>query len=205
MDIADNVNRIVDTNEFTLYPYGSRIYGTIHVKSDWDFILIMNDARNEKRSRNKFNATLMSPEHFQYLLNEHNLLALECFFVPRQLVNYEFFRSWQFKLDLVKLRHSVAEKSSQSFVKAKKKFISPYEWADDERERGKKSLFHSLRILNFGIQIASKGKIDDFSAANDIYEEVMTNPSKDWEDYQQRWKPEFNRMNTEFRKLAPKE
>jgi hypothetical protein len=131
-------------------------------------------------------------------------MALECYLLPEQHILKPASVKWAFELDLVKLRHSLSGKASQSFVKAKKKFISPYEWADQERERGKKSLFHSFRILNFGLQIAQHGRIVNYAAANHIFEEIFSEPSNDWEVYQERWKPEFNMLNTEFRKVAPK-
>lgn len=206
MDNFYHIRKMINKDYQTFYIYGSRVYGTAHENSDVDIVAIDNNARNgEVNKGSDCSVTMMTPDHFQNLLHEHNVLALECYFVSNEFIKSEIYRHWDFELDLSKLRHSIAEKSSQSFVKAKKKFISPYEWADDERERGKKSLFHSLRILTFGIQIATDGKITDYSGANHIFEEVMTNPSKDWEDYQQRWKPEFNRLNTEFRKLAPKD
>lgn len=193
------------SNAVACYTYGSRVYGTFQKNSDWDYILIDEQSRDSEMDMGVINVTYMTPSHFQDLLDRHNITALECYFLPKDLVIKASPVPWQFKLSLVKLRHSLSEKASQSFVKAKKKFVAPYEWADKERERGKKSLFHSFRILNFGIQIASHGRITDYTAANHIFEEIMTNSSNDWEDYQKRWKPEFNELATEFKKIAPKE
>jgi hypothetical protein len=58
-------------NIYTLYPYGSRIYGADHSDSDYDFILVSSDAKSgEMIQGNKH----MSPEHFQKLVDEHNEL-----------------------------------------------------------------------------------------------------------------------------------
>lgn len=193
------------SNAYACYQYGSRVYGTEQPHSDWDYILISDQENVGEMIQGIVNVTCMTPSHFQKMLDQHHVSALECLFLAEKFVVKAPELPWDFNLDLVKLRHSFSEKSSQSFVKAKKKFISPYDWAKEERERGKKSLFHSFRILTFGIQIAANKKITDYSAANHIFEEIMTNPANDWEDYRQRWKPEFNKLATEFKKLAPKE
>ena len=55
--------------------------------------------------------------------------------------------------------------------------------------RGKKSLFHAIRIVMFGIQISKYGKIVDYSAANHIWEEINNNESTNWlEDYHSKYK-----------------
>lgn len=194
-----------DGDFYALYPYGSRVYGTNHPGSDWDYVGVKLSVGFSEIEQGVINVKLMDPEHFQELLDQHNVSALECYFLPREFVLKIPDDAWNFKLSLSQLRNSFSEKASKSFVKAKKKFVSPYDWAKDERDRGKKSLFHSLRILNFGIQIAEQGKIVDYGAANEIFEEIVSNPSSDWEDYQKRWKPVFNQMATQFRALAPKD
>lgn len=191
-------------NYYALYPYGSRVYGTNSFNSDWDFIGIKPGVGFSEMDRGVLNIKLMEPEHFQKLLDEHNVSALECIFLSDNLILTNPPKPWNFELSLSKLRHSFSEKSSQSFVKAKKKFVAPYDWAAEEIKRGKKSLFHSLRILDFGIQIASFRKIVCYDTCNDLFEEIMENPSLNWDDYQERWKPEYNRMCSEFRQLAPK-
>jgi hypothetical protein len=68
---------------------------------------------------------------------------------------------------------------------------------------GVKSLFHSLRILMFGIQIANTGKIFDFSVANSIYYKIM---SKDWtwEELDLEFRPLRNSILSEFRTVTKK-
>jgi hypothetical protein len=190
---------------YALYPCGSRVYGTQQPYSDYDFFAIKEGVEAGDMERGLLNLKMMSPGHFQNLLDEHRPSALECLFLPKELVVTQPSVPWKFELSLPKLRHSFARLASRDFVRAKKKFVSPYEWAKQERRRGKKSLFHSLRLMMFGAQIAEHGKIVDYSEANKIYEEIMENTSEDWEDYSARWKPEYNRLCTEFRKLAPKE
>lgn len=187
-----------------IYPYGSRVYGTDRPNSDWDYVQVEADATNEEMTHGNLNIKKISPAHFQEMLSNHHITALECYFLPEDKVKKLPETSWGFKLDLFKLRSSISEKASHSWVKAKKKLESPYDWAIDERERGKKSLFHSFRILNFGIQIARDGKISDYSGANNFYHEIISMDSVYWEDYQTAFKQRHNELSTEFKKLAPK-
>lgn len=94
---------------------------------------------------------------------------------------------------------SPALKASHSFVKAKKKI---------EKEKdyyiGWKSLFHSLRILTFGTQIAQMGKIENYGAANHIWFDILKDPHYEWAYYEDKYKPIYNDLATTFRKVAPK-
>ena len=191
-------------NVYALYPYGSRVYGTDQPDSDYDYILVSEDAGNGEMIQGDKNYKCMSPAHFQKLLDEHNISALECLFLPEELVIVHPKVPWTFKLDKLKLRRSISAKANHSWVKAKKKLIFPYDWATDETRRGQKSLFHSFRILNYGIQIAKDGKITNYAAANDIFEEIMTDPNISWDNYEAKWKKRHNFLFSEFRKLAPK-
>lgn len=204
-EVARQIKNLTIQDWYAVYPYGSRVYGTEQEGSDWDFIAISNDADNGEMERDGLiNLKVMSPEHFQSLLDRHNISALECLFLPRDSILVEPPRDWEWNLSLSSLRTSISKKSNNSWVKAKKKMVAPYDWAEGENLRGRKSLFHSFRILMFGIQIASEGKIYDYSEANEIFEDIITDPSNDWQHYYDKWKAKHNSLATEFRKLAPK-
>lgn len=102
-------------------------------------------------------------------------------------------------LDVTKLRHALSEKASHSFVKAKKKI-------DKEKDYyiGRKSLFHSLRILTFGTQIAEMGAIVDYSAANHHWFDILNEPYYEWSWFDSKYGPVYNELATRFRKVAPK-
>ena len=185
-----------------VYKYGSRVYGSITDKSDFDYIVIKKSGPREEKSveRERVNINVISEEDFRKDLDAHEISALECWFIKA----YDILKGdidINFVLDKVKLRHSISEKASHSFVKAKKKFVVP---EDKNIYAGKKSLFHSLRIIDFGIQIASSHSIN-FGSANHIHKEIMDNSSENWEDYQDKYKPLYNSMMSSFRLLAPKE
>lgn len=68
---------------------------------------------------------------------------------------------------------------------------------------GTKSLWHSLRILMFGIQIAKHGKIIDWQEANKYSDDIKYNPS--WEYLKHQYQPIKNELASEFRVLVPLE
>ena len=56
----------------------------------------------------------------------------------------------------------------------------------------------------FGIQIAQTGRIYDMTVANELKKEVCSQTSEDWSFYQKTYKPLFNKYQTQFKSLAPK-
>lgn len=187
-----------DDNEkiYAIYKYGSQVYGTIHDQSDHDFIVVSD--KELIVSIPAIDITTYTLQEFQQHLDNNEIWALECVFSTPVYLKYVF----NVKIDIQKLRSSVSRTSSQAFNKAKKKFISPYD-KEEELLRGKKSLFHSLRVLMFGVQIAKYHKITNYHEANDYFFEIMSNSSDKWEDYMY-FKPKYNALMTSFRKLAPK-
>ncbi len=64
---------------------------------------------------------------------------------------------------------------------------------------GKKSLWHSFRILMFGIQMLETGKIYDYSCANFLYDEIVNNPENDWNYYKEKYQKLYNSYKSKFR------
>lgn len=183
---------------YAIYKYGSRVYGTIHEKSDYDFIVVADKEFITNTSIPHSDINTCSLEDFQCNLDNNEIWALECVFSTPIYSKHKF----NVVIDIQKLRVAVSRNSSQTFNKAKKKFLSPYD-KDGELIRGKKALFHSLRVLVFGIQIAKHQKIIDYQEANHYFTEIMHNYSDKWEDYIY-LKLKYNALMTTFRKLAPK-
>jgi len=183
-----------------LFPYGSRVYGTESEKSDYDYLAVVLEKNNKIQTGEEYrhgdtNIHIFTRNDWQHQLNEHKIHALESYFLPDKICRNNF----RLILDVKKLRSELSEKASHSFVKAKKKI-------DKEKDYyiGWKSLFHSLRILKFGHQIASLGEINDFGAANQYWFDILNNPRYEWDYFEKKYKPVFNQLATEFRKVAPK-
>lgn len=182
-----------------LFPYGSRVYGTANEKSDYDYNAVTLEQKivqtGEEYRHDNINIHIFDRNDWQRQLSQHKIHTLEAFFLPEGVCKKYF----NLKVNLKLLRSTLSEKASHSFVKAKKKI-------DVEKDyySGWKSLFHSLRILTFAIQIAETGRINDYSAANHYWFEIVGNPQYEWSPYEEKYKSIYNELATKFRKAAPK-
>ena len=180
-----------------IYLFGSRVYGTDSEISDWDIKVIANGTvSNLELRRGMYNIHIITPPDFQKLLHDHHPGALECYFSPDSAKIYESHR-WDFQLKPSALRHHYSRVSSNSWVKCKKKL------KDGEYYNGVKSLFHSIRIPMFGIQIAKYGKITDFSCANDIHKELVSRHWT-WDEMDNRFRNVRNQVLSDFRSVTTK-
>jgi len=181
----------------SIFVFGSRVYGTSSYDSDWDFIMVANNSVSCQEIRSgDFNIHIITPDQFQEDLLNHKIQNLECYFAPEWAKLLDT-KSWEFKLDLAKLRHSISHVSSNSWVKSKKKLQF------GEYYIGIKSLFHSIRIPMFGLQIAKDGRITDFSCANEIWED-MNKENWTWAQLDKKYRELQHSVVSEFRKYASK-
>ncbi|NJO62620.1 MAG: hypothetical protein HC836_31645 [Richelia sp. RM2_1_2] len=164
----------------------------------YDFIIIVKKKENDQFSDNLINVNFFTEDEHQQRLNAHEISALECQFLAEDKILFEK-RKFSFILNLNKLRHSISEKASNSWVKAKKKLTVPDSY---DLNLGRKSLFHSFRIIDYGIQIAEHGKIVNYDKSNTLYAEIMN--YYNWDEMFEKFKSRFNKINTEFKILAPK-
>lgn len=172
-------------------PFGGGAYGVRNPLSDSDFFLISGEYENySQEMKNGEDLHMMSFSTFQNLLDKHDIAAMEVFF-------FGGVKECKFELDLLTLRHSISQVVSNSWVKAKKKI------AQGDDYIGRKSMWHSVRILMFGIQLAKSGKIYDFTEANCFYDEIVLSETP-YDDLVKKFKPIMLEKQSEFRMLAPK-
>lgn len=186
----------VDEKVLRVYDYGSFVYGCNTEKSDKDYIYIV-ESDNPKLyysiEKEEYSISVYSEQMFIKLIQEHKIHILECIFQYPITDKYTKL----FKLDKNLLRIAISSVASNSFCKAKKKM------KQGDTYIGKKSLFHSLRIADFGIQIATLGCISDYTSMNDTHKAIMSNPSTDWEDYKTIYQSRFNNLKSIFKVVAP--
>lgn len=207
-------------DQYDAYIFGSQVYGTAEEDSDID-ICIISEQFDWPQDRE--NALEIGPcdikflprTWFHRLLMQHEISVIEMLYTPEDYIlkkDLNIFHGLPFFLDVVELRHSISQKSSNSWVKCKKKLLLP----EEDDLIGIKSLYHAFRIVEFGTQLARDGIISDFTAANSIYHEVIGEyyarvTEKDigktvlWSKLSDIFKERFNKARTEFRKYAPKE
>lgn len=226
-----NLSYHIDINSIKhIYAYGSHVYGSDDKNSDKDYIVIVDNMIVPERqvSNNGYDFNVYTEKRFREKLENHDIDALECYFLyGNPNFNHNIILTSQtelfkdFEIDLSKLRAAISAISSNSWVKAKKKIILEH---DRNIDVGIKSLYHSLRILEFGWQIAAYGKIENYSKLNVLKSELIFNSNlfiaknainyinnpqivceQLWMYLNDTYKGSYNTLATAFRKLAPKE
>jgi predicted nucleotidyltransferase len=170
-----------------IYLYGSRIYGTNRIDSDFDIILI-GAALNEHSEieaeidNSRLNIHIITPDKFKRDLENHDIMNLECFFSPgwARIQEKEILK---FTLNKKKLSKNIIAQSFNSWQGGK------YKLNEGDIYRGLKSVFHSLKMLIFAIQIMEHGKIMDFTAANYLHKEINDCDEIDWEYFREKYLP----------------
>lgn len=184
----------IDEPIIRAYQYGSIVYGCSTVNSDKDYIVVVESDENFSYSVNEddYDYKVFSHSAFIEKIQEHHISVLECIFQSKTDPYLKYF-----KYNNEKLRRNISAISSNSFVKCKKKMQEGDEYT------AKKSMFHSLRILMFGIQIATHQRIVDYAMANELLPTIMN--MKDWEEIKLINQPIFNELKSTFKILAPLE
>lgn len=196
-EILERAN-LDDSNVINAYCYGSRVYGTATKSSDYDYIFVVKKRDNEQFSDRLININFFTDEGHQQRLDEHEISALECQYLSPEFILKET-KKYTFKFDIAKLRHSLSRKSSNSWVKCKKKLTVE---KDYDLNLGRKSMFHSFRIIDYGLQIAEHGKIIDYTSCNKIFKEIMS--YYDWETLFDNFKWRENDYRRRFRIVTHK-
>ncbi len=192
----------IKTAEVLLAGYfGSNVYGTSNEHSDVD-VVIVTKSKSIDMTINNVDYQILSEQDFINKLNLHQIMPLETFFLPSDKIIYEqegYRASLNFVISTKTLRHSLSQTASNSFVKCKKKLTME----QDLDYVGLKSLYHSLRILTFGIDMAKHGRITNYSACNDLYHEIISS-EPNWDKLKEKYQPIYNALSTEFRKVTTK-
>lgn len=201
-----NIQDLINNNKvLAIYRFGSFTYKTNNQNSDEDFIVIAEEYFDSQN----INIHVYSRESFQIKLDNHDIQALECYFLPynENIIKLKAGLNLHFKLDLHKLRTSISTIASNSWQKGKKKLIIS---GDYDLNIALKSIFHSLRILDFGIQIASEGKISNYSSMNYVLTDLWKlsesyQYNELWNAIDTKYRKLYNSKSTQFKALAPKD
>ena len=181
-----------------VYCFGSYVYGVSTEKSDRDYIAIMPNGYNELCEQMHFDNcdfNLFSEDIWVDMCKKNCIETLECAFLDERYIVKET-KKYDLPLNYDFVRVVISSITSNSFVKAKKKLMVE---KDYNPYSGKKSLWHCLRLLMFGIQIMDNNKILDYTIANQYYDDIVKNECVDWEYYKQKYKPIYNHLHSTFK------
>lgn len=185
-----------DKNILNIYTYGSAVYGLRNEKSDIDYIVVVNEKDKEMEEVGIFDFHYYSKKEWKDLANRNNIAFIECVFLDDKFKIKETYIP-DYKISIEKIRREFSREASNSFVKCKKKLTVK---KDYNPYIGKKSLFHSLRILMFGIFLLDNGYIK-YNIANKYYKDIVLSENNDWLYFKNLYQPEYNKLKSEFKKF----
>ena len=183
-----------------IYHYGSLVYGTfVDGVSDYDYIVVvpneMQDLDEQQFECDNCQYTVHTAKSWQEMLDRCDVDAIETYFLPDKFIVKE---TVVFIADITKtkIRNSFSHVASNSFVKCKKKLEVEESY---DPHTGRKSLWHSIRIVDFGIQILQHDKIVNYSSMKHLYNEIVKSEEINWEYFKTKYKPVYNALKTKFR------
>ena len=192
-----------------IYVYGSRLFETYNENSDLDYCIVLKQegtaymwgSSYKQIETPELDLHIMTDAEYQKKLDECDDMALSMYFQENPIMKCKV----EFNLDLPTLRKSFSSKAANSFVKFKKKLIVT---EDYDVRAAIKSLFHSIRILDFGRSIAHP-EYEAYSQCSqgeniEWIEQVFEEADNNWEEIHKVFKPIYNKYATEFKKVAPK-
>lgn len=187
------------------YIYGSSIYGTNTDGSDVDMATInCNYYVSEGVDQTNYTLDEFQSELDSYLPTAWEGYSLQ-FHGNRYEDKYSFTHIIKLDVDKQKLRDSFSRVASNSFVKAKKKLLVQDTY---NRSASMKSLFHSIRILDFGTQIANHGYVVNFESCNHIWDMIVNdyklNDTEVLKLIVDKYQPLRNSYASAFRLTSPK-
>ncbi len=196
--IADLIN---DKNVVNIYKFGSYVYGTNNAHSDEDYIIVCE----EWFDTNNNDIHCYTIQQFQNLLDNCDVQMLECYFLSKEFIILEKHQ-FTFNLNKEKLRISISTITSNSWVKGKKKLTV---MGDYDLNIAIKSVFHSLRILDLGIQLCVDEKITNYGAMNYVLYDLIKLSEQYkyidlWDKINEKYKKVFNALSTSFKAKCPK-
>jgi hypothetical protein len=200
-----------------IIPYGSSVYCN-KKPSDYDFIVIVDNsfASQDIHNRTDIDISIIDKKLFIEHITLNKVRALELLYTPFETNN--FFIIPEFKSELInyrkniispqKIRENFSKTTSNSYVKAKKNLIIQ---SDYDYMSSLKSLWHSIRIANFGIQMVSNKNVN-FQSCNDLYIEIQNtyqeynndDKEKMWQKLHEKFKPIYNKVHSELKSKCPK-
>lgn len=204
----EDLAKTLFSREVARFDRGSSVYGTYEPGvSDNDKLVVVDDScagllsgfpggiYQERDGIDDWQ--FICDSAFSGKVSENRIDMLECVFSNPGAAGGKYMENLH--IDLWKLRTSVSSVSSNSWVKCKKKLTVE---KDYDLRCGQKSLWHSLRLYMFGIQIAKTGGIRDFGEANPLWYDIRDAENPVWEYYEAKYKALHNSLRSEMVKLC---
>lgn len=217
LEILNEIKKLTQEPILAVIPYGSIIYGN-KTSSDFDALVIVdcNDLYLQNTDVNShYDFFIMDKNKFKNNVTNNQVKEMELIHTPLEKITFlhsdfreEFlnYKNIPIKRDII--RENFSQLTSNSYVKAKKKLILE---KDFDEMVSLKSLWHSIRLLDFATQIISKNTID-YTSCNDLYNNIIKdysetrhlNKEEQWNFLHQKYRPIYNEYHSRLKLLCPK-
>ncbi|KAL6062794.1 hypothetical protein QOT17_011939 [Balamuthia mandrillaris] len=175
-----------------LFIFGSRCHGVSSASSDCDMVAIVSGHYYEGPfliEKEDININFYHEDYFRLLLDENVVWCVMLLFLPADRFvlrrDQRFLTRCCFALRKTNLRKAAIADAKHNYQKAKRL------WKEGELYKAKKNLVHGIRFLLLAVQLMEKGRIDDVTAGNDVWAEIMADTSQQWPRYEDKYKPTF--------------
>lgn len=131
------------------------------------------------------------------MIQEHDLLTLICLFLPSPFVWKEevAFRVW---INLRKVKRGTVKEAHKCWDRGELLL------RQKDFDKARKNFIHGLRYLHFGLELAERGRIDNFTVANDYLRWTPSNPEA-IEEYVTHFKPPTQQLTYQLKQYIDKE
>ena len=217
IEILNEIRKLTDKPILAVIPYGSAIYGNKE-SSDFDAMVIVDsvDLYIQNTDVNSYyDFFIIDKYKFKNNVESNQVKELELIHTPHNKITFlhsdfqlefESYKNIPIKRDLI--RENFSQLTSNSYVKAKKKLILE---KDFDEMVSLKSLWHSIRLLDFAVQIIQTNHIN-YSSCNELYNNIKedyTNnrnltKEEQWNFLHQKYRPVYNQYHSQLKLLCPK-
>lgn len=169
-----------------IYPYGSKIYLCADEYSDSDYVIVYKSSflpsgafkDNAISSDDReIQGVCYSRSGFIDAINNYEITALECIFLPEDKIIQKKMNFGITKFNEKEFIKKIISKASSSW------HFSYLAFKDNDTDAAQKNVFHTFRILDFGMQIKRNEKIIDYSSCNNLRNEIYCNENFKPRDY----------------------
>jgi len=140
---------------------GSVVYGVAGPESDVDYLLVSDSASDALILKEEVDIVVKNTTTFIEGVRAGSVFFIEGLFSPPEF--------------------SLVRRITTPPINKTAVAVSALERAQSDFKKGMatenpKRVFHALRVLDYGHQIVSQGKIVSFLSVADLYEDIMTSP-----------------------------
>lgn len=190
-------------NIVNFYLFGSRLFGTANEKSDFDFIVVVNEWDGPfvlQCEDPSIDLTVYSIKVFKEKVLKNSYHEMLMIWLPKEYKLLETLSPLEIigsKIQSSNFRSTISLQAKQVWERSKETFEKK------DYVRAKKGIVHALRIFILACQM-SKGCISDWTGAVK-YTELMNKYENetDWKKINEIFRPIYNELHLEFTKSAP--